>query len=533
MEIERSYHANRPSRVRRAAIAVERRWRLVLGAFLTVTAGAWLALSLIGERFESETSLVVLSGEDLGGDPSNSATRGLAAEIRVLRSRRLIDKVVDQLGPEVFDRETLPRRSFVGRLEYYPRAVFTSVTRWVESELAGAGLTDSLTDRERAVLRLEKSLSVAADERSGVVTIRLRLHDPRLCAEALEVLIEKYLETQIDVRRNLEVADQLKRKVLGLEASLGTIHATREELFEARNAADVEEEVGLFLGRLSQTLSRRDVNRSERRMLSKQREEMMARFDTFPEQIRSGEVLSRNPVRETMEQRITELKLQRQDLLSRFQQSAPPVAKVEEEIAGLEALLQREEPTTLESATMEIHPVRREFTERIEALDVRITGLDAESLELERQAERLAQELHRLQRSRAGLESLERARDEAKKSYAAFSTRRLNAEILGELEQMRVAAVAVLSPPGVPLAPVYPNKLLVLAIAVPAGILLGLGLAVASENIDERVEGEWSLVDVGDFEFLGTYVLREFGRSGPSLERWSEACAVAKLENKS
>jgi capsular polysaccharide biosynthesis protein len=54
---------------------------------------------------------------------------------------------------------------------------------------------------------------------------------------------------------------------------------------------------------------------------------------------------------------------------------------------------------------------------------------------------------------------------------------------------------------------VYPNKLLVLATALPVGILLGLVLAVARESSDERVEAEWSLLDLGDFDYLGAYTL--------------------------
>jgi uncharacterized protein involved in exopolysaccharide biosynthesis len=377
----------------------------------------------------------------------------------------------------------------------------------LESALAGAGLIERLPDRERAVAELERSLFVIQEDRADVVTIRVRLRDPRLCPDVLDVFIDEYLEAQVDVRRNPAVSEQLESRVLGVEASLAAIRTDREVLFEARTAMDVESELGLVLQRLSETQSKRDANRSERLRLSRQREEMITRVDTLPERVRTDEVLRPNPVRERLEQRVADLLLERQALLSRFQPTAPPVAKVEDEIAGLKALLEREKPTTLDAATMEEHPVRREFTEGIEDLGVLIAGLDAESVELESQVERLEQETRDLHRSREALEHMDRARDLAARSRDAFNVQKWNAEVSRDLENMRVAGVAVLSPPSRPVTPAYPNELLVLAIAMPLALFLGVGVAVVSENFDARVGSEWSLLEAGDFDFLGTYVL--------------------------
>jgi uncharacterized protein involved in exopolysaccharide biosynthesis len=377
----------------------------------------------------------------------------------------------------------------------------------VREALVFLGIASGLSERERAILLVERSLSLVSEEPPETVTLRVRLQDPRTCVETLEALIQALLGMQVEVRRNPNAAAPLASRVEGLAAELETLDAARQELFQARSVADVEQERSLLLDRLSRTQSRLDMNRSEREKLWKQREQMASRLDSLPERLRGNEVVIRNPSREAMERRIAELKLRRQELLSRFRPEAPPVVNVQEEIAGLEALLEREEPTRFESATMEIHPVRREFSEQIPETDAQLAGLDAEGLELVRQTEELERRLSDLHRSRVQLENLERERETTERSYFAYSDRRRNAEMWGELAELRVPAVAVLSPPSVSTRPVYPNKLLVLATALPVGILLGLVLAVARESSDERVEAEWSLLDLGDFDYLGAYTL--------------------------
>jgi uncharacterized protein involved in exopolysaccharide biosynthesis len=489
----------RPSLGERVARAAWRRWRLVVGVFFMVTAGVWLGLALVPAGFESETSLLVLPGEQPGPPSASAPVRSLEPEARILRSRRVIEKVVDELGPDALLRSD-------------PAPLLVTAERRVEPWLVTLGLSEALTDRDRAVIRMERSLTVVADERSHILTLRVRLHDAHLCARALETLIEKYLETQVDVRWNLELVHRLEHRAAALDASVAGL-PTPGGRFESPSTAEIEGERRLLLQRLSETQAKRDSNEIERRMLSKEREEMTARLRLLPERVRADEVVRRNPARDRLEQRITELKLQRQDYLSRFQPTAPPVTKVEGEIAGLEALLGREDATRVESATTEVHPARREFTQRIEALDVRIAGLAAEGVALERQAERLGHELGQLGQVRAGLEELDRARDVVERSYAEVGRPRWIPDDPGELGPMRVAAVAVLSPPAVPLTSVHPRRLLVLATALPLAMVLAVGFAFTAETVHGSPEGEWSLLEVEGFDFPGSYVLPR--REGP------------------
>jgi uncharacterized protein involved in exopolysaccharide biosynthesis len=79
------------------------------------------------------------------------------------------------------------------------------------------------------------------------------------------------------------------------------------------------------------------------------------------------------------------------------------------------------------------------------------------------------------------------------------------AEVSNELDVSRISNVAVAMSPAASLQPVYPRKLLIMIVALPVGLLLGLGLGVAMEwssdtlNDADEIEAATDLVCLGSF----------------------------------
>jgi uncharacterized protein involved in exopolysaccharide biosynthesis len=194
-------------------------------------------------------------------------------------------------------------------------------------------------------------------------------------------------------------------------------------------------------------------------------------------------------------------------MFNRYQADAPPILNLNEEISGLEALLNEEEETHFDSITTETHPVRRGFAKDIEELSVKIAGLDASKAELDSMVADLRKTLDRLAAGEDRLDDILRQRQVAEQSYYAYSERMEDARISEELDHLGMANIAVLSPPSHPIKPVYPRKLLITILSIPVGLFLGIGLALLLEYFKENIESKQDLMGLDGVSYLGSFRL--------------------------
>lgn len=493
---------------------VRSRIRLIFLTWLALFLGIYATLGVMNDVYESETSLRLdlgsasaPNGEAPDVRPNDSRRHELAAEAQVLRSRQLIEQVVDTLSPEAFLFEPQPPTELVELPRYYVRRLLHGAEGLSRSMLNWLALRPELTRREMAILTLDESLEVETVGNSGVVTARLLLPDAALSAEALNTLIRAYLETRVEVRQSSSAIDFLRARATEVEHELAVINKKEEQLFAEWGLGDLETQRSVLGHRMNETQSAIDARRSERAMLLEERTEMERRLEALPEDIQRSEVRVRNPVRAEIEARITELKVTREQLLGRYRPEAVPVKNIDTEIAGLEGLLAHEEATHFESVRTETHPLRRAFGERTQTLSVRIAGLTASTAELEQIVSDLRNDLERLNAQQRELESLARERQLTEQRYRAYSQRIQNAKISAELKGLRAASVTLLTPPAVPLESSYPRRSLVMLFSIPLALFAGVSLAALAEWTDDRVRTEQDLVELEGVDYLGVFEL--------------------------
>ncbi len=494
----------------------KRMWLIAL-VFVGTVLGTYVTVQLLTERFESKASLLVKLGRENAEIPATVQNGGffssgirreeINSEVEMLRSRKLVESVVDELGPESFRFEPERPTGFFKAAKYYVK----KTVRWAKgvgsSFLVLMNLREELSDHEFAVLTIEEALSVAVEKDSDVITARLRLPDPAVSAGVLDLLIQHYMDAHVSVRRSENVRAFFDDQVLHLEEELDFIDKAKEAVLAEWGLANVAEQRSLLLQRLSDAERQIDNNSAERAMLLRRKNAMEARLADLPEQSRLNEVRIRNPSRETIKTRITELKLEREQMFNRYQADAVPILNLNEEIRGLEALLKQEAETHFDSVTTETHPVRREFAEKIEELTVEIAGLDASTVKLDSMVAGLRKTLDRLAAGEDRLDDILRQRQVAEQSYYAYAERMADARISEELDHLGMANIAVLSPPSVPIKPVYPRKLLITILSFPVGLFFGIGLALVLEYFNENIETKKDLLGIDGVDYLGSFRL--------------------------
>jgi uncharacterized protein involved in exopolysaccharide biosynthesis len=492
-----------------------RRWKLILGVFLATCLGTYTALQLMTERYDTSASLMVKIGRENAEIPSTVQKTGLVtggvneqvvnSEIQMLTSPSLAEEVVNRVGVAAFKAPLAPPKSLLALPKYYVKRFFRWAKRAGNEALIALDLKRRLTDREAAVTSVVDSLQVQAEKNSQVISIHLELPDPELGRRVVKELVDLYLVRHANVYQDSDVngffAVQLREK----EDELKHLLAKRAETRNKYALSSVAEQRSLLLKQLSDIKTQIQLDQSEEVMLSKQRDVMTVRLTQVPPELQSSKIQTQNPSIQSIRDRLTSLQLEHAKLASRYVAHAGPLAKNEEEIAELNALLSGEQPTLLGNVTSQPNPVRLNFTEGIEQDEVRIQGLHAKSTALLGPLGKIEQRLKNLNVGEDQLHDIQREIELSEQSYNSYAKDLEESRISQQMDSRRIANVSLISAPASSYQPVYPRKLLIMEVALPLGFFFGLAFAGLIEYMDDTVRCSKDLDELNDLPCLGSF----------------------------
>jgi uncharacterized protein involved in exopolysaccharide biosynthesis len=107
--------------------------------------------------------------------------------------------------------------------------------------------------------------------------------------------------------------------------------------------------------------------------------------------------------------------------------------------------------------------------------------------ERERQLEQINSRLAYLDKNEASLRELERRLTLADRDYNSYMARVQSARILNDMNQAGITNLSVVQAPSLPYAPARPRKLLLLMMALFAGLAGGLALCLLLEMLDDTI----------------------------------------------
>lgn len=497
---------------------VQKHWRLVLIVFVAGVLGTYLTLQLFfTTQYETKAKLLVKIGREnaelpptvLNGQVLNQGVRiaDINSEVELLSSRTLVEKVVDEMGPDSFTF-ALPRpKSIFG----YPKYLFKRLARWGKKQyqefLILANVKKRLSPREKAIIGVAEGVSAEPLKESDVLVLKVRLPSPELSTKVSARLLHYYMEERAAARRISASPDLFQPQLAEQRERLQGIMAQRAQVRKQWNVSAAEQQRGLLLQEL--TTIRQDIitNESEIVQLRQQRATMYEKLHTVPEMLPKEQVESRNPALQSIKDRLTNLQIERAKLSSGYQPDSETMKRMNREIADLEGSLAHEAPTVALSSTNELNPVLRDFRAGVEQASVRIDGLTRRNEELTASAGRIRADLDRVNRGGDAYETLDREYHIAESSFAEYSKRQEDAQISRELDDRDLPNVVVMGRPETPIEPVYPRQLFILGFALPISLILGIALAALREAFDDHVRDERSLASLDGVNLLGSWHL--------------------------
>jgi len=290
-------------------------WRergLMLVVFLGILALGVAAAFTLHTQYSAQSSVLVRLGQEyVYQPPAGDAARGavpesdavVQSEVEILSSAQLKQQVIEKIG--------LPR--------LYPKL--------------GAGYDAAAPEERRlimgkAIATMDKGLKIVSTPGAPVVRMTFSHPDPQMAALALNTLLDQYL-----VYRRSVLLDQtapLENQRKSFEARLAQADEAYENFLGSNNIGDFETEKASLAG-LQASLQQQKF------AADAQLKEKQGELDGLTQQAGqlAPEIGLFRDVDHAAQDKLTDLKVQRENLLGRYRPDASPVRDIDAQIATL------------------------------------------------------------------------------------------------------------------------------------------------------------------------------------------------------
>ena len=286
---------------------------LMLLVFVAILALGVAAAMTIKTVYAAQSSVLVRLGQEYVYQPvAGDAARGaipesdavVQSEVEILSSAQLKQQVIEKIG--------------IARI--YPKI--------------GVGYDSAAPDARRvmmgrAIAAMDKGLKIVSTPGAPVVRITFQHPDPQMAALALNTLLDQYLVYRRSVLLDQTAPLEDQRKAF--TARLAQADEAYENFLGSNNIGDFEAEKG-SLAQLQSSLQQQKFTADA------QLKEKQGELDGLTQQAGqlAPEIGLYHDVDHAAQDKLTDLKLQRANLLGRYRADASPVRDLDAQIATLE-----------------------------------------------------------------------------------------------------------------------------------------------------------------------------------------------------
>lgn len=449
-----------------------------------VALGALVALLFVWQATPrySATAMVLLGvpkqhvvdvEEVLQGIRTDRST--MESEVKVLRSRSLVAKVVDKLGlveePAYNPRLRPPRRSLlslVNPLNWIPQGWRSALGgRDAAPEQPPSEAERARRIRQAVVSAVRGSLTARIEGRSRVIAITARSTDPKLAAAVANTLSDLYL------------VEQLETKFEATQRASDWLNTRVDELREQVEASELAVEDYRRLHGLVQsndtTLTEQQISGATNQLISARAKtaEAEARLRQIRSLLETGGVESASDV--LASPTVQKLREQETDIARRVAEMGTVYGPRHPNMINVRAELD-EARDNLDAAARKI----------VNSLENELEVARIRESTLEGDLDRFKSEAERLNAAQGGLRVLER---EAAANRMLFDTLLSRWKETGRQDEIQYADARIISRAAEPRAPSSPRTFRILTAALVISLVLGILLVYLLEHLDSGFRG--------------------------------------------
>ncbi|HBO1874633.1 TPA: lipopolysaccharide biosynthesis protein [Pseudomonas aeruginosa] len=462
-----------------------------LSAVVIIVLGAFL----LPAKYESNARLLVKPGRDstLPIEISNrqalvmpSTQRDpIVDEERLLTGRPIVRQVAERYLEVLANRP--PPEGLWKRTKFYVKKAIGAVFDGIRVTLETFGVIEETTAVERLAKDLEKKFEVTHAAGSTVMEISFTWSEPEVAQEVVKAWIEIYMEerTQALGRKSLyafyeaqtaDSAAQIKSYKAQILKHLNEIGASSIE----DRLQDMSERINVLRGERFNSIR---LIASSDSALESTRQQLKG----LPREIVTVRQIALNPAQQDLRRLLNQKRLERADMMRTYTDDAPPVKALDASIRALEKEVQDEGATVQSSEdrapntlTTHLERVLLDETSNNAALRTQLAEQEKQLAELEaqrREALDIEPTLARLQRE---LNATER-------NYALYVDSLEKSRIDRELDKSQISNISVIEEATYNPGRIFPKTLLMLFLAVPFGLAVGLLVVYLCYLLDQRI----------------------------------------------
>ena len=360
----------------------------------------------------------------------------------------------------------------------------------------------------RAVLKLEKALTVQPIKLTNLISVSYKSKDPELAAKVLNSLASLYLEKHLAMHRApgqfeffhqqaeeyRKALGEAEEKLTSFSREQGVVNPALEKDMSVRKLAEFEAET---------KVARATMAESRQRIAS-----LEAQLATLPNRQTTQVRTSDNPqLMQNMKSRLLELELKRTELLARFEPTYRPVQEVQEQIAQTRAAIEAAERAPLRDETTDRDPTYEALRSELAKSKTELAATQARTAAVSSLIRTYQTESQQLDKKELLHQDMVRAAKADEDNYMLYLHKAEEARISDALDRQRFSNVVVAEPATVPFTS-QARWLLVVVLGGLFASLVSVILAVVADRWDpsfrtpEEVES-----------FLGSPVVAAFPKN--------------------
>ena len=354
----------------------------------------------------------------------------------------------------------------------------------------------------RAVLKLEKDLSVEPIKLTNLIGVSYQSSDPQLAAKVLNSLATLYLDKHLAMHRAPgqfeffhQQAEQYRKALTSAQEKLtaftqqeGVVNPAVEVDISVHKQAELEAESKAVKAAIAGTKQRIATLQSQ--------------LETIPKRETKEIRTSDNPqLMQTLKSKLLELELRHTELLTKFEPTYRLVQEVEEQLAQTRTAIDAAEKTPLRDETTDQDPTYEALRADLAKAKTELAETQARESAMSAMIHAYRVESQRLNREEVIHEDLLRTAKSDEENYLLYLRKEEEARISDALDRQRFSNAVIAEPATVPLKP-QSRALLILGIGGFLAALVSVLLALIADRWDpsfrtpQEVEG-----------FLGSPVL--------------------------
>lgn len=407
----------------------------------------------------------------------------------------------------------LIRQALLGRtnLEYVARQVGMDLTAMAPAQRDA--VLNSLS--ERIEIALEPPATRDPRIPNTLYRITIRDGDRETALKVVDVLLNSFVEGSMrSDRTGTATAERFLREQL---AEYGKRLADAEALladFKKKNVGLVPGEQGDYFQRLTAQIQAAEDLQAQLVVATSRRDELQRQLRGEAPFVPTGDGASGTTVNgapQDTASRIADTQARLDDLLLRFTDRHPDVIAARETLEQLRAR-QKEELAALRRGDAGVaattgaraNPVRQNIQLQLNQVEVEIAALRTQIADRRRNEADLRRVIDTVPEVEAEYARLTRDYDVTRTQYNSLLERLERARLSGDAEQTGTVKFNIVDPPSVSFRPIFPNRPLLLAAVLLAGLGVGCGLAYLIHMIKPVFSSSRALMEATGLQVFGT-----------------------------